>query len=130
MVMGLREFKLWLSEVVLSLPDLKPFISTYMKRSSTRTARHCLKLLASMHLSGSSVFISLRWEDLPRSLPTLEEEDEQSFLNIMLTKLISKFALQLDPDPNVDRSCQLAFDFPDEESIFFSSQSSHSRVYG
>jgi hypothetical protein len=80
MVMGLREFKLWLSEVVLSLPDLKPFISTYMKRSSTRTARHCLKLLASMHLSGSSVFISLRWEDLPRSLPTLEEEDEQSFL--------------------------------------------------
>jgi hypothetical protein len=47
----------------------------------------------------------------------LGEEDEQSLLNIMLNELNDKFALQLDVNPNQDRSGQNATDQPGEENI-------------
>jgi hypothetical protein len=47
----------------------------------------------------------------------LGEEDEQSLLNIMLNELNDKFALQLDVNPNVDRSGQNATDQQGEENI-------------
>jgi hypothetical protein len=40
----------------------------------------------------------------------MEEGDEQLFLNVMLEELNAKFALQLDPSPITDWSCQYASD--------------------
>jgi hypothetical protein len=127
-VRGLREVECWLAEVdkrrQYSLPLTSAyFTSTFLQTNSTHVqstsgnTRYALRLPLSLHLSDSCAFISPGWEDLPRSLPTLGEEDEQSFMNIMLNELNDKFALQLDVNPNVDRSDQIATDHPGEENV-------------
>jgi hypothetical protein len=115
-VRGLREVECWLAKVdkrrQYSLPQTSAhFTSTFLQtnddthtNSTSGNTRNALRMPSSLHSSDSCAFISPGWEDLPRSLPTLGEEDEQSFLNIMLNELNKKFALQLDVNPNVDRS--------------------------
>jgi hypothetical protein len=103
-----------------ALPDtseyfIKHFLSTTTQSTSTNTHRHALKLPLALHSSDSGAFVSPGWEDLPRSLPTLGEEDKRSFIQIMFAELNAKFALQLDTCPNTDRSCQLATDNPDKD---------------
>jgi hypothetical protein len=125
-IRGLREIELWLAEVdgrrLGSLPDtsdyfIKHFLSTTSQTTSTNTHRQALKLPIALHSSDSGTFVSPGWEDLPRSLPTLGEEDERSLIQIMFAELNAKFALQLDTCPNTDRSCQLATDNPDEDRL-------------
>jgi hypothetical protein len=105
-----------------SLPDtsdyfIKHFLSTTSQNTSSNTHRQALKLLIALHSSDSGTFVSPGWEDLPRSLTTLGEEDERSFIQIMFAELNDKFALQLDTCPITDRSCQLATDNPDEDRL-------------
>jgi hypothetical protein len=109
------------------------FTSTFLQTHGTHTkstsgiTRNALRMPSPLHSSDSCAFVSPGWEDLPRSLPTLGEEDEQSFLNIMLNELNNKFALQLDMNPNVDRSGQNATDQPGEENVsVFLAGTSHS----
>ncbi len=120
----LRERELWLAEVdrrrLGSHPDtsdyfIKHFLSTTSQTTSTNSHRQALKLPIALHSSDSGTFVSPGWEDLPRSLPTLGEEDERSLIQIMFVELNTKFTLQLDTCPNTDRSCQLATDNPDED---------------
>ncbi len=121
-----REVEYWLAEVdkrrqCSFLQTSAYFTSTFLQTdsnpSTSGTIRTALRLPSSLHSSDSCAFVSPGWEDLPRSLPTLGEEDEQSLLNIMLNELNDKFALQLDMNPNVDRSGQNATDQPGEENI-------------
>jgi hypothetical protein len=54
--------------------------------------------------------------DLSRSLPILREEDDVSFLYMMLSELNSKFTLRLDSYPITDQSSQVATEYPEENS--------------
>jgi hypothetical protein len=83
-----------------------------VKHLSTTT--DVLRLTVSLHFSNSGCFDSLGWEDLPRSLLILREEDERSLLHTMLPEQNFKFALQLDTCPITGRSSQLATDSPEE----------------
>ncbi len=116
-VRGLREIELWLAEVdkrrLGSLPETSAyftdkFLSTTSGNAASITYRQALKLPLALRSSESGAFVSPGWEDLPRSLPSLGEEDEAAFLSVMLSELNAKFALQLDPSPILDRSCQTA----------------------
>ncbi len=126
-VRGLREIELWLSEAdkrrhcslpVTSAHFLKHFTTDSKHPSTTGTVRQALRLPSSLHSPDSVTYVSPGWEDLARSLPTLEEGDEQQFINIMLEELNSKFALQLDLSPITDWSCQSATDTPDESGTY------------
>jgi hypothetical protein len=123
-VRGLREVELWLAEVdkrhLASLPETSAYFTyTFLRTTSSISAsinhRQALKLPLALHLSESGAFVSPGLEDLLRSQPSLGEEDEAAFLNVMLSELNVKFTLQLDPCPITDRSCQLATDDPEEE---------------
>jgi hypothetical protein len=123
-VRGLREIELWLAEVDkrrhCSLPATSDYFIRHFTHNSANpsisgTTRLSLKLPSSLHSLDSVTFVSPGWEDLSRSLPTLVEGDEQSFLEIMLEELNVKFALQLDPSPITDWSGQSATD-PQTES--------------
>jgi hypothetical protein len=116
--------ELWLAEVdqrcLGSLPEtseyfIKHFLSTTSRNTSNNSHRQALRLPTSLHSSDSGTFVSLGWEDLPRSLPTLGEEDEWSFSQIMFAELNAKFTLQLDMCPITDLSCQSATYNPDED---------------
>jgi hypothetical protein len=118
-VRGLREIELWLAEVdkrrhcslsVTSDYFIKHFTCDTEHPSRSGMARLALKLPSSLHSPDSVTFVSPGWEDLSRSLPTLVEGDEQSFLKVMLEELNLKFALQLDPSPITDWSGQSATD--------------------
>jgi hypothetical protein len=63
-----------------------------------------------LHSPDGVAFVSPGWEDLSRSLPTLGEGDEQTFLGILLEELNQKFALRLDPNPSTDWTSQYATD--------------------
>jgi hypothetical protein len=76
-----------------------------------------LKLQTSLHSSDSGSFISPRWEDLQRSLHALGDEDELSFLQVMLKELNSNLALQLDTSPNTDLSSQPVTGHPDDNHL-------------
>jgi hypothetical protein len=123
-IRGLREIELWLAEVdkrrLGSLPETsKYFIINYLSTTSSSNTsinhRQALKLPLALHSPESGTFVSPGWEDLPRSLPSLGEEDEAAFLNVMLSELNKKFALQLDTCPNTDRTTQFATEDPGEE---------------
>ncbi len=129
-VRGLREIELWLAEVdkrrLGSLPQTsKYFINNYLSTTSSSNTsinhRQALKLPLALHSPESGTFVSPGWEDLPRSLPSLGEEDEAAFLNVMLSELNEKFALQLDTCPNTDRTTQFATEDPEEERASVSS---------
>ncbi len=118
-VRGLREIELWLSEAdkrrhcslpVTSAYFLKHFTRDSIHPTTTGTVSQALRLPSSLHSPDSVTYVSPGWEDLARSLPALEEGDEQLFLNIMLEELNSKFALQLNLSPITDWSCQTATD--------------------
>ncbi len=108
MVWGLRVLELRLAEVdwhrLSSIPDTSDyftstFLHTSSRNASTITHRQALKLPTSILSSKSGTFISPGWEDLPRSLSALGQEEKQAFLKVMLTELDCKFVLQLDPCP-------------------------------
>jgi hypothetical protein len=122
-IRGLREIELWLAEAdkrrLGSLPETSAyftdkFLSTTSRNAASITYRQALKLPLALHSSESGAFVSPGWEDLPRSLPSLGEEDEAAFLSVMLCELNTKFALQLDPSFILDRSCQTTTDDPEE----------------
>jgi lysophospholipase L1-like esterase len=123
-VRGLREIEHWLAEVDkrrhCSLPETSAYFIEHFTHNSIHPSRSgmtrmALKLPSSLHSPDSVTFVSPGWEDLSRSLPTLVEGDEQSFLEVMLEELNVKFALQLDLCPITDWSGQYAAD-PHAES--------------
>jgi hypothetical protein len=84
-IRGLREIECWLAEVdrrrQYSLPRTSAhftsiFLHTDNNPSTSGAIRIALRL-PSLHSVNSCAFVSPGWEDLPRSLPTLGEEDEQ-----------------------------------------------------
>ncbi len=104
-IRGLQETELWLAEVdkcrLGSLPDtsahfIKAFLSTSMEPASNNRHRQALRFPTSLSTTDSGTFVSPGGEDLPRSLPILGEEDERSFLSVLLNELNFKFTLQLD----------------------------------
>ncbi len=89
-VHDLREVELWLAEVdrrcLGSLPltsnyFIQHFLSTQTSKTSTNNHRNALRLPVSLHSYDTGTFISLGWEDLPRSRPILGEQDERSLAN-------------------------------------------------
>ncbi len=125
-VWELRDIELWLAEVDwchLGSPHetldyfIKNFLSTSTSNTSCNTHKMALKLPSSLHSSDNGSFVSPGWEDLPRSLPTLGEENKRSLLLVMLTELNNKFALQLDMCPNTDHTSQWANDNPNESCL-------------
>jgi hypothetical protein len=123
LVRGLREIETWLAEVDKrrhsSLPGtsayfVEHFLTTKHESNMAHKHRTALKLPTLLHSPDSVVFVSPGWEDLPSALPALQESDEQGFLNVMQEELNCKFALQLDPSPNTDWTCQSATDIPGE----------------
>ncbi len=92
-------------------------MSTTSRNTSSNSHRQALRLPTALNSSDSDTSVSPGWEDIPKSLPTLGEEDERSFLQIMFAELNAKFTLQLDTCPITDGSCKAATDNPDEDRL-------------
>jgi hypothetical protein len=71
------------------------------------------------------------WEDVATRLSTMQEEEEAKLKGIMLEKLNSKFALQLDLQPSTERSGEEASDLRDPSdtlNVVFAGGSHSSRI--
>jgi hypothetical protein len=119
-IRSLLEIEMWLKETdkrnLHRLPDTSDhLISTYLQHNADSNAsidsiniqsnlhRTGIELPASLHSLAKVVIHCPGWENLSSELPILTEDEERSFLSVMLEELNVKFALQLDVYPSTKR---------------------------
>jgi hypothetical protein len=83
------------------------------RASASDTHPRPLKLPNSLHSLKRGHMLALP----ATCLPALQKEDEKKLLGVLIEELNKKFALQLDLEPSMDRSSQLASDYTESESV-------------